>query len=198
MKATNLPRRTALVALAALFCVPAGAGDKTVVKEFHGGFHSGFYAEIGGVLHMFAVFIDHTRPAVIKAADDKISEGLLKAVCKNGDSLKSKPATARKLDAMQGSSRAEAMHIAVFTLPSITKTTEYKGAVSFEPGPLTTLREVVKKFGEPAEKEAWVAKEFVAWIGLNGTVYWWGAVGVGCSADGSITHVLIREREGWN
>ena len=56
----------------------------------------------------------------------------------------------------------------------------------------------MKRFGNPLEKQPWIAKEFQSWLGLNGTVYWWGAVGIACSSNGSITHVLIREKDSWH
>lgn len=64
--------------------------------------------------------------------------------------------------------------------------------VTFSPGTLETLEEVISRFGNPVERELWSAKMTQA-IGLDGLVNWWGEVGVAASEDGSITHVLVRQ-----
>jgi hypothetical protein len=199
MTTSNAVRDIALLVSFVLLHTVAIAADKEEVKEFGGDFQTGMYFKCGDAYRMVPMFMDLNKPAVIKSADDKISDNLLKDICKNGDDLKIVPAVARQLDkqqGFQGNRYADALHIAVFPHSTIKVGKELKGTAYFEPGPLTKVDEVVKKYGRPLEKEAWIAKEFLAWIGLNGTVQWWGAVGIAGSSDGTITHVLIREKEG--
>lgn len=174
----------------------ANAADKEELKEFGGDFQTGVFFKCGEKFAMAPMFMDVKRPAVIKSADDKVSDNILKDVCKNGDDLKIAPAVSRGMDKQSFNRYADALHIAVFPHSSIQVGEKLKGTANFEPGPLTKVDLVVKKYGQPSEKEAWIAKEFQSWIGLHGTVSWWGAVGITGSADGTITHVLIREKEG--
>lgn len=196
---TSSWRRSAAGLLIVLgwLCAASAAAGQGEVKEFRGDFLKGFYSNVGGVMYMVPMFMDKSRPASIPSANDKLSESALKAVCKNGDTLKTIPAGARQLDIMQRNAYVEALHIAVFPRADVMAATELKGGVAFELGPLTTLKEVVDRFGAPLEQEAWTAKDFQGWIGLNGIVSWWGAVGLAASPDGRISHILVREREGW-
>ncbi len=59
---------------------------------------------------------------------------------------------------------------------------------------ITTLEQIVKQYGPPNEKEHWTREQFKVWVGLNGTVSWWGDVGIATSSQRTITHVLVRER----
>ena len=59
----------------------------------------------------------------------------------------------------------------------------------------TKVVRVAEKYGKAQEREAWIAKDFQSWIGLNDAVHWWGAVGITGSPDGMITHVFIHEKE---
>jgi hypothetical protein len=174
----------------------AKASGQGEVKKFEGDFQVGIFFKYGNSFAMAPMFMDTKRPAVIKSADDKISENVLKDVCKNGNDLKIAPAVSRQMDKQQFNSYAEALHIAVFPNRSITVGEKLKATARFEPGPLTTIDSVIKKYGNPSEKEAWFAKDFKSWLGLNGIVYWWGAVGIAGSSDGTITHIFIREKEG--
>ena len=200
MKSSDVLRGTALVVSFVLLYAPAcGSGPRVSkdLKPFGGSFQTGIYFKLGDVYAMAPMFMDETRPAVIKAADDKLSDGVVEAICKNGDRLKLAPAMGRAMDKQLGHSTAEALHIAVFPHSGIKLSEELKGAATFDPGPVTTLAEVVKRFGNPVEREPWIAKEFQSWLGLNGTVHWWGAVGIACSSSGNITHVLFREKDSW-
>jgi len=145
------------------------------------------------------MFMDKNRPPFIKTADDKVSDKLLKDICTNGDDLKKAPALGRSLAKQQmlpSSPYAEALHIAVFPDESIAVGKELKSTARFKHGPLIKLSQVVEQFGKAQEMEAWNAKDFQSWIGLNAIVHWWGAVGIATKQDGTITHVLIREKEG--
>ena len=192
MKKQNTLRQIALLVSLVLLRTTAIAADKEDVKEFGGDFQTGIFFKCGDKFAKAPMFMDTKKPAVIKSADDKISDKLLKDICKNGDDLKIAPAVARQMEARY----ANALHIAVFPHSSIKVGKELAGTANFEAGSLTKVDEVVKKYGKPSEKEAWIAKEFQSWVGLNGTVHWWGAVGIAGSSDGTITHVLIREKEG--
>lgn len=185
--------------VAVVLSVTALAADEGQIKEFSGDFQTGIYFKCGDSFSMAPMFMDMTKPAFIKTADDPVSDKLLKDICANGDDLKVAPAMARSLDKQQmfqGNRYGEVLHIAVFPGDGIGVGDKLKATARFKPGSLTTLAQVVGKYGSAPEKEAWVAKDFQTWVGLNGTVYWWGAVGVAGSADGTITHVLIREKEG--
>lgn len=168
------------------------------VKEFRGDFQTGLYVKCGEAYAMAPMFMDKNRPPVIKAADDKVSDKILKDICNNGDDLKNAPALGRAMAKQQmfpSSPYAEALHIAVFPDDSITVGKELKSTARFKHGPLTKLSQVIEKYGKAQELERWTAKDFQSWIGLNATVHWWGAVGIAATQDGAITHVLIREKE---
>lgn len=189
----------ALGILFTIFSMKAVAVDKEDVKEFSGDFQTGLFFKCGDTFAMAPMFMDTKRFPFIKKADDKLSDKILKDICKNGDDLKTAPALGRvlaKQQAFQGNRYGEALHIAVFPNDSISVGEELKGTARFKPGLLTKVEQVVKKYGKSKEREAWIAKEFQSWIGLNGIVHWWGAVGVAGSSDGTITHILIREKEG--
>jgi len=174
----------------------ADAEGKDEIKEFTGSFQTGFFAGAGDELHDVPIFRDGTRPSVIKSKDDKVSAELLKGICSNCESCWSFPALARQLNQQSNPLlHTDALHIAVITLKTIPVFREFKDPWHFEPGSITRLQDVREKYGKPTELERWVAKDFQTWIGFNGTVYWWGAVGIGASEDGSITHILIREKE---
>ena len=180
-------------------CIAAQATDEGEIKEFVGHFQTGVFFRCGDSFAMAPMFMDMTRPPVIKLVDDKVSDKLLEDICTNGDDLKIAPAVSRGMDKQQifqGNPYGEALHIAVFPHDSITVGEKLKATARFKPGTLTRVAQVVEKYGKAQEREAWVAKDFQSWIGLSGTVYWWGAVGVAGSPDGAITHVLIREKEG--
>lgn len=81
--------------------------------------------------------------------------------------------------------------VAVYPRKGITGKEEFQNSVAFTPGPLTHLKEVFSKYGECTAKQTWSA-DGTRLIGLDGTVYWWGEVGVSASHDDSITHVFIR------
>jgi hypothetical protein len=129
---------------------------------------------------------------VVKSADDKVSDSLLKDICKNGADLKAAPAASRPLLRPPGVI-VESSCFAVFRDKSITVGDDFKNTANFEPGSRTKVDEVLKKYGQPSDREKWIAKEFESSIGLRGTVNWWGAVGIAGSKDGTITHVLTRE-----
>lgn len=69
---------------------------------------------------------------------------------------------------------------------------ELKNPVTFTPGPLTDLKQVVSKFGEPANKQIW-SDELTRQVGLDGIVCWWGEIGIAANESGKITHVLRRQ-----
>jgi hypothetical protein len=186
----------ALGVLSLTVAVTALASDKGDIKEFGGDFLAGMHFKCGDIFAMAPMFMDTKRPPFIKKADDKISDKLLKDICTNGDNLKIAPAVARGMDKQMMNRYGEALHIAVFPHDSIAVAEQLKTTARFKPGSLTKIEQIVKKYGKAQEKEAWIAKDFQSWIGLNGTVYWWGAVGVAGSLDGTITHVFIREKEG--
>jgi hypothetical protein len=88
------------------------------------------------------------------------------------------------------------IHIAVFPSRSmgVPKNHFVTGRVATHtPGSIYRLPDVVQKFGEATEKQTWSAKMPMA-LGIDGTVHWWGNVGVLASRDGRITHVLLRGR----
>ena len=68
----------------------------------------------------------------------------------------------------------------------------FKNPVTFTPGSLTRLADVIGKFGQPTETQFW-SSEPAKDLGLDGLVHWWGEVGVSASTDGAITHVLVRK-----
>jgi len=68
----------------------------------------------------------------------------------------------------------------------------FKKPVTFTPGRLTRLAEALETFGQPTETQLWSSKHAKD-LGLDGSVYWWGEVGVSASPDGAISHVLLRK-----
>ena len=68
----------------------------------------------------------------------------------------------------------------------------FKKPVTFTPGRVTRLAEALRTFGQPTETQVWSSKPAKD-LGLDGSVYWWGEVGVSASPDGAITHVLVRK-----
>lgn len=78
-----------------------------------------------------------------------------------------------------------------FPRPGIKGSKEFKTPLTFSPGGVTTLPDLVAKFGEANGTQMWSA-EYTRAIGLDGMVHWWGEVGAAAAADGSITHVLLR------
>jgi hypothetical protein len=185
--------------VSATLCIAALAADEGEAKEFGGDFQTGLFFRCGDTFAMAPMFMDKKRPPVIQAADDKVSDELLKDICTNGADLRIAPAVARsmaKQQTFQGNPYGEALHIAVFPHDGIAVGEKLKATARFKPGALTKVAQVVEKYGKAPEREAWIAKDFQSWIGLNGMVYWWGSVGIAGSSDGTITHVLIREKEG--
>jgi hypothetical protein len=97
---------------------------------------------------------------------------------------------------VDGKPPKEMIHIAVFPSRSmgVPKNHFVTGRVATHtPGSIYRLPDVVQKFGEATEKQTWSAKMPMA-LGIDGTVHWWGNVGVLASRDGRITHVLLRGR----
>lgn len=147
----------AVVIVSAAFSITAIGGEETDVKEFKGDFRMGFNFKCGDSFAMAPMFIDKTRAPVIKSADDKVSDKLLKEICVNGDDLKIAPALARSLDkqlAFQGNPYGEALHIAVFPHAGIKVSDELKAAARFKPGTTIRVAQVVEKYGKPQEREA--------------------------------------------
>jgi len=170
---------------------PADAERDKTAKEFTGDFQRGVLAFIGDAFQKVAIFRDRTRASLIEADTDKISDAILRDICTNGDALKSIPGFAREMND-HVNKLPHALHIAVFMLPSIPLTEHW---ARFEAGRIKRIDDVVNKYGKAPENERWILKEFTAWVGLNGTVHWWGAVGIAAAEDGTITHILIREEE---
>jgi hypothetical protein len=157
------------------------------------------YREIENVLHPVAMFFATNRPPTVKPAMRIKSVEILKAVAKNGDSLKSVPEGARQLDVMrgvtvEGTDIGHCLHIAVFPDKRIALGDKVGEALRFEPAGLTQLQEVIRRFGAPTEKEMWIGP-LAAQVGLQGAVYWWDGVGIAAGKDDTITHVLSREEE---
>jgi hypothetical protein len=170
--------------------------DARAPKEFLGEFHIGVMSFVSGSFRGTPIFVDRMRPSFIKAADDLVSDKLLSDICKNADELRPLPGSARQLlGQVNPTGKKDGLHIAVFTLESIPVTNQIKSPAHFVPGAITTFADVNKKYGTPNERENWSLKEYQEWVGLNGTVSWWGSVGVASPDDGKITHVLVREKE---
>lgn len=68
---------------------------------------------------------------------------------------------------------------------------ELKNPVTFTPGPVTDLKQVINKFGEPTSKQIW-SEVVTRQIGLDGILCWWGEIGIAANDAGKITHVLRR------
>ena len=174
----------------------AGEGGK-VPKEFAGHFQTGILVLFGSGFHGVPIFMDPNRPAVIPAADCVVSDSILKDICAAGAAIR------RVIRKVPGVARLAApnyqykdmLHIAVFTPKNIPITEEVEFPLYFKPGAVTKLKDIIKRYGSPTEKELWTLKELQALVGLNGTVYWWGDIGIAASLDSTITHILVRERE---
>lgn len=143
------------------------------------------------------VFIDITlrgfQPAGPKAAADEI----LKSVSEEGSELGSVIETFVNIYEVEAPVIKGVTAYTGYTLVIVypEKGTigegEFKNPVTFTPGALTNVKQVVSKFGEPTNKQIW-SENLTRLIGLDGLVYWWGEVGVSAFKDGKITHVLRR------
>lgn len=80
--------------------------------------------------------------------------------------------------------------IAVYPKRGFAGSRNWAAPVTFSPGTIAGLRELTERFGSPSETEIW-SSALTRQIGLDGTVSWWGAVGV-VTTEGSISHVLVR------
>jgi len=92
---------------------------------------------------------------------------------------------------VEGKPTADMLHIVAMSRKDLPATGIFKDPIRFQPGPVTTVAEVCKQFGAATEKETWSGKSFQD-MGMSDTVWWWGQVGVAASADGTITHILVR------
>lgn len=89
----------------------------------------------------------------------------------------------------------EADHILLVTLHPQKRSVPgkiFKKPVTFTPGQVTRLAELLKTFGQPTETQLWSSKSTKD-LGLDGSVSWWGEVGVSESSDAAITHILLRQ-----
>ena len=94
---------------------------------------------------------------------------------------------------IQGKKAEDMLVIGLYPRVGIAAKRVVRDPVTFTSGTTTTRNEVTRAFGEPAEKELWMGQAPDD-LGLKGVVYWWGHVGVAASGEGTITHVLVRER----
>jgi hypothetical protein len=126
MQSPKAMRTMAFLLPFVLLCAGACGGGQKQLGEFGGDFQTGIYFKLGDAYAMAPMFMDKTRPAVVKAADDKISDSVLKAICKNGDRLKIAPAMGREVDKQLNHAAEEALHIAVFPHSGIKLSEELK------------------------------------------------------------------------
>lgn len=85
-------------------------------------------------------------------------------------------------------------HVAVFKVEE----TQLSDKWHIRPGQVNQLNDIIDKYGPPSSKEIWKTEETKLYAGLFGIVSWWGNIGIAASDQGTITHVLVRQRIGEN
>jgi hypothetical protein len=68
---------------------------------------------------------------------------------------------------------------------------KFRNPVTFSPGGMTHLSQVIDKFGLPTSIQKF-STEGSRCIDLDGEVRWWGNIGIASSIEDKITHILIR------
>ncbi len=202
-------RRAFIFILAGLLCLIAtlkAVGPETTsastnenqIRRFEGLMDTGFTLPDGRLL---PIFFDPSRkdfpPSDTSGA---AADELLKALAAEGLELKS-PIAAMEMVARslalagkeeEGAIIGISLRIIVYPKKGTPGKKLIGNPATFSAGPLKSLKEVIDKFGEPAEKEMW-ATVTTRKIALDGVVHWWGEIGAAASRNGLITHVLIRQ-----
>jgi hypothetical protein len=170
----------------------------TAKTEFKGFFETGIHLVVNNVMRPVPVLVDSDRPPFVAAQECTAGDAMLNDICTNCDGLKSLPHSVRSIREMTGSETdkklKDMLHIVAFTTSAI-RMTKFRGSIDFVPGAVTRLDEVVKKYGPPVEIQLFKAKALQSMLAFDGTVSWWGYVGVAASPQGAITHIFLREQE---
>lgn len=79
-------------------------------------------------------------------------------------------------------------------LAQVSAALKERNAITFSPGKLADLAGVIAECGKADHAETWnrLSKE----AGLEGTVYWWGSIGLAVDANEKVSHILLRSYPG--
>ncbi len=166
----------------------------TATHTFSGYLERGFMLGGGGEIPKC---LDPSRRWVrVSPEQEVVGRKVLAAVSANSGNLETIAFMALSVSqamrqTVEGKPTADMLHIVAMSRKDLPATGIFKDPIRFQPGPVTTVAAVCKQFGAATEKETWSGKSFQD-MGMSDTVWWWGQVGVAASADGTITHILVR------
>lgn len=169
------------------------AKPQAAVREFNGHFLKGIQRGRDGC--GFAFFLDISRSEVPPSRHDGRTVELLKQLVANDEDLINCTELSRrgfKEGTVNGKPVDKLLHIGLFPRKGLPTTGVADHPVTFDPGPVTSLEEMMKANGPPSEEEVWSGK-VMSDLALDGVVCWWGRVGLATSSQGAVTHVLVRE-----
>jgi hypothetical protein len=158
---------------------------------------------MGGRTYLLLLFSDPSREQFPEERPDGLpadTDGILHGVSLEGSRLLGEVSEKEKrgwdVGGQPAKPEARALRIAVYPRPGLLAASPAAWGsrwppMPFSPGALKSLPAVCARFGEPIERELW-STEATRALGLDGTVSWWGGVGLATAEDGSIAHVLVR------
>lgn len=167
-------------------------------RAFKGFLYAGYYTEDSGVYSGLAFFFDSTRVEFQVADAAKPSpDEILKSVAATGPSKSSLEMPALFAQSgtgliIEGKAAETMLGIIVYPRKGTPSGKLIKHPMAFAPGTVTLLNDIISRHGQPTERELW-STELTRDVALDGTVYWWGDVGIAAGTDGTITHVLVRQ-----
>lgn len=166
------------------------------LRIFDGHFRRGIY--LADSESEIPLFLGPYRPGVsISAAKRSTANKLLTKLASNADDLNSWLAVCRSFSKgliVEGQDASSMLHVAVFTREGLKLTGNVKSAAEFKGGPISTLEELDKEFGQADESELWPQAP-CEHLAINDVVYWWGYVGVAVTEDGQISHIFLRSQQ---
>jgi hypothetical protein len=140
-------------------------------------------------------------PATMLADEAETPGALAEAVAANASDLRKLLPNAmaflpRMVTSIEKKPITEMVFLTVFPFENMTLAPKQKNRdnlVRAKPGKLTHLAQVVIVYGAEREHQVWKGPTYQD-VAMEGTVNWWGNVGLKAASDGTITHLLLRAK----